>query len=73
MKPASELSPTERWALVAERLRAEARESTDEDKLTQLASLMASVDDFGWREQLSVDDDRVRDLWARLRLARVRG
>lgn len=73
MKPASELSPTERWALVAERQRAEARASTDEEKLTQLASLMASVDDFGWRQQLSVDDDRVRALWVRLRSAQARG
>src|SRR5690606_22987247 len=40
------LSPAERWRLVNDRLRAEARTASYEKKLVQLASLMASVDDF---------------------------
>ena len=62
----SALSERARWAMVATRLREEARGASPEAKLTQLASLMASVDDFGWREALS-DDAHVWQLWNRLR------
>jgi hypothetical protein len=34
---------------------------------------MASVDDFGWRQQLEEDDDRVRAIWMRLRAAHSHG
>ena len=62
----SSLSERERWALVNARLREEARQAGMETKLVQLAALMASVDDFGWRESLS-DDAHVWELWTRLR------
>lgn len=61
------LSLTQRWALVSARLGEEARSAGYEHKLVQLAALMASVDDFGWREALGEEDDRVRAIWARLR------
>jgi len=59
--------------MVHERQRVEGRVLTDEQKLTQLASLMASVDDFGWRTALAEDDDRVRALWTRLRASASHG
>jgi hypothetical protein len=62
-----------RWELVNERLREEGKKSTTETKLIQLASLMASVDDFGWREALAEDDERLRRLWMRLRANWFRG
>lgn len=61
------LSPAGRWALVGERLRKEARATDIETKLVQTASLMASVDDFGWRKALGREDEQVRALWTRLR------
>ena len=73
MSSGAALSPARRWEIVTERLRAEARAATYEKKLAQLASLMDSVDDFGWREKLAEDDDRVRELWMKLRAARSRG
>jgi hypothetical protein len=66
-------SAARRWELVNERLREQAAEATLEEKLEQLASLMASVDDFGWRKRLEEDDDRVRGLWVRLRTAHRSG
>lgn len=62
----SVLSESERWALVNARLRDEAQQAGMESKMVQLAALMASVDDFGWREALS-DDGQVWELWKRLR------
>lgn len=56
-----------------ERLRKEARAASLDKKLAQLASLMSSVDDFGWREELSAEDERVRELWMKLRAAWPRG
>lgn len=56
-----------------EREKLESRRASYEDKLAQLASLMASVDDFGWREKLAADDDRIRALWMKLRAAGTRG
>jgi len=73
MSDGTVLSPTERWRLVNDRLRTEARTATYEGKLAQLASLLASIDDFGWREKLAEDDDRVRELWMKLRSAWSRG
>jgi len=60
------LTQPERWALVNGRLREEAKAATDETKLRQLASLMGSVDDFGWHAALAEDDVRVRTLWSKL-------
>lgn len=62
MAQKGELSISERWTLVNERLREEARDATLEVKLEQLAALMASVDDFGWRQKLEEDDDRI-SIW----------
>jgi hypothetical protein len=73
MSDGTVLSPTERWRLVNDRLRAEARTATHEEKLAQLESLIASIDDFSWREKLAEDDDRVRELWMKLRSAWSRG
>lgn len=63
------LTPRMRWEMVASRLAEESRQATYDDKLAQLESLMGSVDDFGWRDSLGLDDDRVRALWMKLRLA----
>jgi hypothetical protein len=73
MSDCSGSSTKRRWELVSERLRQESRSATHEDKMAQLESLMSSVDDFGWREKLGADDDRVRALWMKLRLAFSRG
>lgn len=73
MPTANTLSPSQRWALVRERERLESTKASYDDKLAQLASLMASVDDFGWRKKLAADDDRIRALWMKLRAARARG
>jgi hypothetical protein len=73
MASASALSPAKRWALVRERERLESAKAGYDEKLAQLASLMASVDDFGWRDKLGADDDRVRALWMKLRAAGTRG
>ena len=73
MARGTELSPARRWALVNERLRRESRQATADEKFVQAASLMASVDDFGWREQLGADDEQVRELWMKLRAAWRRG
>lgn len=73
MSQSVELSTTKRWALVSERLRQESQAMPLETKFAQLAALMASVDDFKWREALGADDDRVREVWIRLRAALPRG
>lgn len=67
------MSPAKRWQMVQDRLAREAAAATLDDKLAQLESLMSSVDDFGWREKLSADDDWVRALWMKVRLARAHG
>ena len=56
----------QRWALVAERQRAEAQAATLEQKLDEVERLLLSIDDFGWREALD-DDEPVRARWIRLR------
>lgn len=55
-----------RWALVAERQRAEAQAATLEQKLDEVEQLLLSVDDFGWRAALD-DDEPIRARWMRLR------
>lgn len=55
-----------RWALVAERERADTEQASPEQKLDEVERLMLSIDDFGWREALD-DDAPVRARWARLR------
>jgi hypothetical protein len=63
----------DRWALANARIAAESRRDTDRTKLAQVAALMRSVDDFGWRDSLAAEDDRVRAMWVALRTARLRG
>ncbi|MBI3201935.1 MAG: hypothetical protein HYZ29_10360 [Myxococcales bacterium] len=73
MDDASPLTLKKRWEMVHDRLARESQAATFDGNLAQLESLMGSVDDFGWRERLGDDDDRVRELWMKLRLACSRG
>jgi hypothetical protein len=50
----------------------ELRSMSDTEKLSQVAALMASVDQMGWREALADEEERVRDLWVRLKGAYLR-
>jgi hypothetical protein len=45
---------------------------SDAAKLSQVAALMASVDQMGWREALAAEEEEVRDLWVRLKRAYLR-
>lgn len=58
-----------RWRAINKIEREELRSASVADKLRQLAALMASVDQLGWREALDEEEIRVRDRWARLRKA----
>ncbi len=59
------------WKRRMERLNAferdELRRTPPEVKLRQIASLMRSVDAFGWYEALAQDDWAVRAIWKTLR------
>jgi hypothetical protein len=50
----------------------ELRSMSDTEKLSQVAALMASVDQMGWREALAAEEEEVRDLWVRLKRAYLR-
>ena len=50
----------------------ELRSMSDAEKLSQVAALMASVDQMGWREALAAEEEEVRDLWVRLKRAYLR-
>ena len=50
----------------------ELRSMSDAEKLSQVASLMASVDQMGWREALAAEEEDVRELWVRLKRAYLR-
>jgi hypothetical protein len=58
-----------RWARVNAAERTELRAASLEDKLRQLAALMASVESLGWTEALAKDEDTVRRRWNQLRSA----
>jgi hypothetical protein len=58
-----------RWQRVNEAERDELRNTPLEVKLRQLAALMASVDQLGWREGLAAEETQARDRWKRLRRA----
>lgn len=58
-----------RWARVNAAERAELRATSLEDKLHQLAALMASVEPLGWTEDMAKDEDAVRRRWNQLRSA----
>ncbi len=70
-----QLTPTDarafqiRWARVNAAERTELRATSLEDKLHQLAALMASVESLGWTEALAKDEDTVRRRWNQLRSA----
>jgi len=66
----SNLSIPERWALVNRRVTERDANASLEHKFQQTAALMASVGDFGWTEALAEDDDRVRQMWTKLRGAK---
>jgi hypothetical protein len=50
----------------------ELRSMSDAEKLSQVAALMASVDQMGWREALAAEEEEVRNLWVRLKRAYLR-
>jgi len=58
-----------RWRLVNQAEIEELRRTPMEQKLRQLAVLMASTDEMGWTEQLAAEEEQVRKLWIRLRKA----
>jgi hypothetical protein len=47
----------------------ELRQTSAVQKLRQLAALMASADDFGWRKALAAEDEEVWRRWQQLRSA----
>ena len=50
----------------------ELRSMSDMEKLSQVAALMASVDQMGLRDSLAAEEEEVRELWVRLKLAYLR-
>ncbi len=61
------LASQERWRIVNERQREELRQTTIEQKMQQLDTLMRSVDVMGWRSMLAEDDWHEHELWNELR------
>ena len=61
----------ERWRLVREFEREELRRTPLAVKLHQVEVLAEMAEALGWREALEADDERVRELWRRLRTALV--
>ncbi len=61
------VSATTRWDLVADALAEELRGMTDEDKLDQVGTLMASVEAMGWTEALQVGDAEIWMRWQAIR------
>ena len=58
-----------RWELVEAAEREELRSTSPEQKLRQLAALMASVKALDWDAALQADEQAVRSRWMRLREA----
>ncbi len=58
-----------RWTRVNRAEIDELRRTPLSEKLAQLAALMASIDEFGWREELREEEEKVRQRWMRLRKA----
>jgi len=58
-----------RWDAINRAEREELRNTSVSDKLHQLAALMASIDQLGWREALEEEESEVRDRWNKLRKA----
>lgn len=61
------VSPTTRWDLVALAQRDELRAMTVEDKLAQVASLMASAKAMGWAAALQEGDQVIWMRWQAIR------
>jgi hypothetical protein len=57
----------ERWRIVNQRQREELRQTTADQKIRQLDTLMRSVDVMGWRAKLAEDDWYEHELWNELR------
>lgn len=57
-----------RWEMVNAAERAELRATPLDDKLRQLAALMASVQSLGWTDVLAEEEAEVRVRWNRLRV-----
>jgi hypothetical protein len=68
----AKVSPTTRWDLVALAQRDELRYMTDEEKLAQVASLMASVTAMGWDEALQQGDETIWMRWQAIRTRALR-
>ncbi len=58
-----------RWARVAAAERSELRAASTDQKLRQLAALMASAPQLGWNEALAAEEIQARRQWQRLRQA----
>ncbi|GMQ89838.1 MAG: hypothetical protein BMS9Abin10_0173 [Gammaproteobacteria bacterium] len=58
-----------RWARVEAAERDELRATSIDQKLRQLAALMASVAKLGWNEALAAEEIQAREQWQRLRQA----
>ena len=58
-----------RWEAVNAAEREELRAMPMEEKMQQLAALMASRDLFGWIEEMRKEEAEVRERWLRLRRA----
>lgn len=56
-----------RWDMVNAAEQAELQATSLDQKLRQLAALMASVEPLGWTEALAAEGTEVRDRWNRLR------
>jgi hypothetical protein len=56
-----------RWEAVNKAEKQELRETTPVEKLTQLATLMVWVKDFGWDEILKDEEVEVRERWLKLK------
>jgi hypothetical protein len=63
----AKVSQATRWDLVTVALHDELRAMTDEDKLGQVASLMASVEAMGWTHALQEGDAEIWRRWQTIR------
>jgi hypothetical protein len=59
----------ERWEVLREVERRELREMSPEEKLRQMAALMASASQLGWSDTLAEGEAGVRERWNRLKEA----
>jgi hypothetical protein len=56
-----------RWELVNKAEREELRRTPMEQKLRQLAAMMAAARELGWTEKMAEEEGEVRERWMRLR------